>query len=337
MMRSMTEPLRGTETQPFWLRRLAVMAMLAVAGAACAQSDYPTKPIRWIVPFGPGGGADLLSRMIGQRLSDVLGQPIIVDNRSGAAGNIGVSLAARAPADGYTVVFGYVGTFGINPNMYRNLAWDPVRDFAPIVQMSSVMNVLVAQPGSPIRSVKELIALAKAKPGGLSYGSAGSGSLPHLAAELFKSMTATDLLHVPFKSGGEANIGLLSGQVDLVFADPLVSIPHIKAGRLRALAVSTLKRVPQLPDVPTMIEAGVPGYEVVSWNGILAPAGTPRSIIDRLNREIVKIIQIPEVHQRMASQGYEPVVGTPEQFGALIKAELAKWAKVVKVSGARID
>lgn len=300
-----------------------------------AQS-YPTKSIRWIVAFPPGGGADVLSRMLSPRISEALGQQIIIDNRGGAAGNIGAEIAAKSPPDGYTILFAYSGTHSINPNIYSHMPFKE-SDFAPIIWTASVPQVLVVHPSVPVKNVRELIALAKAHPDQLIYGSTGSGAINHLAGELFKMMTGVKMIHVPYKGGGPAAIALLSGEVSLVFAEPATIVQHIKSGKVRALAVTTPKRSLGLPDLPTIAESGVPGYDVTSWNGMLAPAGTPHEIISRLNAEFNKAISVPDMRARMIENGYEPVGGEPERFGELIHSEIAKWAKVVKASGMKVD
>src|SRR5512146_98735 len=301
------------------------LTSLLGGGPALAQGAYPAKPIRWIVPWPPGGGADVLSRMLSPGLSEALRQQIIVDNRGGAAGNIGAEMAAKAPPDGYTIVFAYSGTHAINPSIYRNLPFKE-SDFAPIIWLSAVPQVVVVHPSVPVKTIKDLIALAKAKPGKLTYGSSGSGAINHLAGELFKSMTGTNIIHVPYKGGGPAAVALLSGEIDMIMGEPASLVPYIKAGRLRAIAVTSAKRSLGMPDLPTVAESGVPGYDVTSWNGMLAPAGTPAAIIKRLNAELNKIISVPDMRSRMLTNGYEPVGGPPEKFGELIHSEILKWA-----------
>ena len=310
-------------------------ALCACAGLAGAQA-YPNKTIRYIVPWPPGGGADVLSRIVSPRLAEALGQQVVIDNRGGAAGNIGAELAAKSPADGYTIVFAYAGTHAINPSIYSKM---PFResDFAPIIWMAEVPQVLVVHPSLPVKSVKEVIALAKAKPDQLSYGSSGSGAMNHLTGALFTMMTNTRLVHVPYKGGGPAAIALLSGEISMIFGEPATVVQQIKAGKVRAIAVTSAKRALALPDLPTVAESGVPGYEVTSWNGILAPAGTPREIVARLNGELNKIIAAPDMKSRMIDNGFEPVGGTPEKFAEKIRAEIAKWAPVVKTAGVKVD
>ncbi|MCC7080467.1 MAG: tripartite tricarboxylate transporter substrate binding protein [Burkholderiales bacterium] len=318
---------------------LVVLAAAALngpfAGHALAQS-YPSKPIRFIVPWPPGGGADIMSRTINQPLGEALGQQVIIDNRGGAAGNIGAELAAKSPPDGYTIVFAYSGTHSINPHIYRKMPFKQ-SDFAPVIQLASVPQVVVVHPSLPVKSIRDLIAVAKARPGQLTYASSGNGAINHLAGELFKMKTGTDIVHVPYKGGGPAAVALLSGEVAMIFGEPASMMGYLKAGKLRAIAVTSAKRALSLPQLPTVAEAGVPGFDVTSWNGILVPAGTPPEIIARLNSELNKIIAAPAMRTRLIGLGYEPVGGPPEKFGALITSELAKWAPVVKAANIRVD
>src|ERR1035437_7824699 len=317
------------------LSTVLVMLLAVCAGTAFAQ-DFPHKTIRYIVPWPPGGGADVLARMLSPRLSEALGQQIVIDNRGGAAGNIGAELAAKSPPDGYTIVFAYSGTHAINPSIYSKMLFKE-SDFAPIIWLSSVPQVIVVHPSLPVTTVKELIALAKAKPGQLSYGSSGSGAINHLAGELFNMMAGTRLIHVPYKGGGPAAIALLSGEITLILGEPASIVQHVKAGKLRSIAVTSARHALAMPELPTVAEAGVPGYEVTSWNGILIPAGAPADVIKRLHGELNKIISAPDMHARMMELGYEPVGGPPEKFGEHIRAEIAKWAPVVKAAGVRVD
>lgn len=322
-----------------WKSRFALASLFALpvlaAGPALAQV-YPSKPVRFIVPWPPGGGADIMSRLVNQPLGDALGQQVIIDNRGGAAGNIGAELAAKSPPDGYTIVFAYSGTHSINPHIYRRMPFK-TSDLAPIVQLASVPQLVVVHPSLPVKSVRELVALVKTKPDQLSYASSGNGAINHLAGELFKMKTGSQIVHVPYKGGGPAAVALLSGEVGMIFGEPASMMGYLKAGKLRALAVTSGKRALSLPELPTMAEAGVPGYDVTSWNGILAPAGTPAPIIDRLNAELNKIIAAPAMRDRMIGLGYEPVGGTPDAFGKFIQSELGKWAPVVKAANVRID
>ncbi len=315
----------------------AAMAVMLAAGAAGAGAQgYPGKTIRFIVPWPPGGGADVLSRIVSPKLAEALGQQVVIDNRGGAAGNIGAELAAKSPPDGYTIVFAYAGTHAINPSIYSKMPFKE-SDFAPIIWTAEVPQVLVVHPSLPVKTVKEVIALAKAKPDQLTYGSSGSGAMNHLTGALFTEMTKTKIVHVPYKGGGPAAIALLSGEISMIFGEPASVVQQIKAGKLRAIAVTSAKHALALPDLPTVAESGVPGYEVTSWNAILAPAGTPKDIITRLNAEFNKIIAAPDMRQRLIDNGFEPVGGTPEKCGEKIRAEIAKWAPVVKAAGVKVD
>jgi tripartite-type tricarboxylate transporter receptor subunit TctC len=275
--------------------------------------------------------------VIGQALNKELGQPVVVENRAGAGGNIGAQLAARAPADGYTLFMGTVGTHAINQSLYRKLPFDPIKDFAPLTRVAMVPNLLVANPGKPYKNVKELIAYAKANPGKVNFGSSGSGSSIHLSGELFKALAKVDMVHVPYKGSAPAVAELLAGQIDIMFDNMPSAIQHVRAGKLRPLAVTTAKRSPELPNVPTIAEAGVPGYEATSWFGMFAPAGTPATVVTRLNTALVKVLADPEVKKKLAEQGAQPYSEKPEQFAAFIRGETAKWSKVVQESGAIVD
>ena len=319
------------------LTATVINAMLACcAGIATAQT-YPAKPVRLVVPFTPGGSTDILARLVGQKLGEAFNQQFIIENRPGAGGNIGVEIVARSPADGYTLVFGHIGTFGVNPSLYPKLPYDPIRDFQPITLFAKVANLMAVNPSLPVRSVKELIALAKARPGALDYGSGGSGSAAHLATEYFKLLSKTDIQHIPYKGAAPAITDLIAGQISMAITGVPPLLPHVKASKLRALAVGTATRLPLLPELPTIAEAGVPGYEATQWFGVLAPAAMPKEVVARPNAEIIKVLQRPEVRERLASEAAEPVGNTPEQFQAFIKAEIARWAPVVKASGARPD
>jgi tripartite-type tricarboxylate transporter receptor subunit TctC len=312
-----------------------VMLCTLVAGMALAQ-PYPAKPIRLVIPYPPGGGTDTISRPLAQRLSENIGQQVIIDNRGGAAGNVGMEVAARAAPDGYTIVIGLTAQLAVNVSLFKKLPYDPVRDYEPVTLLGSGAYLLIVHPSLPVRSVKELVALARVRPGELTYGSAGNGSGAHLATELLKTMTGIKLLHVPYKGGGPALVDLIAGQVQVLFATHLTSWPHIQGGRVRALAVSTAKRATGL-DLPTMAEAGVPGYDSGVWYGILAPAGTPREVIARLNTEIVRVLNQPDYRKQLVTNSIEPIGSSPEELGRFIKSEIAKYAKVVKDAGLRID
>ena len=316
-------------------RYAAVAAGCLLAATGYAQ-NYPVKPIRFLVGFPPGGTSDILARTIGQKLGEAVGQQVVIDNRPGAGGNIGAEAAAKSAPDGYTI-FMSTTSQAISASLYSKLNYDLVRDFAPITQAVNYTNLLVVHPSLPVRSVKELIALAKARPGELNYGTAGNGTPPHMTGELFNSYTGVKLQHVPYKGGAPAIADLLGGQITIMFDNVPPLLPHVQAGKMRPLAVTSLKRISVLRDVPTLDEAGLKGFDSVAWNGVLAPAGTPKEIVARLNSEILRILSLPDVRERLSSQGADPVGGTPEQFAALIRSEIQKWAKVVKDSGAKVD
>jgi tripartite-type tricarboxylate transporter receptor subunit TctC len=319
------------------LKRWALAVLLAaVATGACAQG-YPTKPIRIVVPFPAGGATDLLARAAAQKLTDAWGQPVVVDNRPGAGGNIGSELVAKAAPDGYTLEMGTVGTHAINASLYAKMPYDHVKDFAPVILVASVPNVLVVNPAVPVNSVQELIAYAKANPGKLNFASSGSGTSIHLSGELFKVMAGVQMAHIPYKGSAPALQDLIGGQVQLMFDNLPPSLPQIKGGKLRALAVTSAVRAPALPDVPTVAEAGLPGFEASSWFGILAPAGTPPDIIAKLNAEIAKWLASPEAKEKMLALGANAAGGSPEDFAKHIATETVKWQKVVKASGAKVD
>ena len=315
---------------------LAAMVSFTASFGVCAQ-NYPAKPIRFIVPFAPGGGTDLLGRTIAQKLNEAWGQTVVVDNRAGGGGNIGTDMVAKSAPDGYTLVMGYVGNLAINPFLFRSLPYDSVRDFAPITLAATAPNVLVAHPSVPAKSVKELVALVKSKPGGLNYASAGNGTVGHMVAELFKTVTETNIIHIPYKGNGPAISDMLGGQVQLMFSAPATVLQHVKSGRLRALATAGSKRAAGLEDVPTFAETGYPTVEASAWYGVLAPANTPQLIVAKLHDEIVRILQTPDVKERFATHGYDAVTCTPQEFAQIIKNDLDKWQKVVKASGARVD
>ncbi|WP_295856814.1 tripartite tricarboxylate transporter substrate binding protein [uncultured Xylophilus sp.] len=318
------------------LGALAAAAVLAAPAAAWAQA-YPSKTITIVVPFAAGGTTDILARVIGQALGTELGQPVVVDNRLGAGGNVGGQFAARAAADGYTLFMGTVGTHAINQSLYPKMPFDPIKDFAPISRVANVPNVLVANPQQPFKTVKELIAYAKANPGKVNFGSSGNGSSIHLSGELFKTMAQVDMVHVPYKGSAPAVNDLLGNQIGIMFDNLPSSLPHIRAGKLRPIAVTTAKRSPELPDVPTIAEAGVPGYEATSWFGLFAPAGTPAPVIERIDTALIKVLGTAELKKKLSEQGAEPYAEKPAQFAAFIQAETAKWGKVVKASGATVD
>ncbi len=320
------------------LSALVTVAALVLAPVAGAQAPaYPAKPIRLVVPFPPGGATDILARAVAQKLTEAWGQQVLVDNRPGAGGNIGSELVAKAAPDGYTLEMGTVGTHAINASLYAKMPYDHVKDFVPVILVAGVPNVLVVHPSVPVNTVAELIAYAKANPGKLNFASSGSGTSIHLSGELFKVMAGVQMTHVPYKGSAPAMQDLLGGQVQLMFDNLPPSLPQIKAGKLRALAVTSATRAPALPDTPTVAEAGLPGFEASSWFGILAPAGTPPAIVAKLNAEIARWLATPEAKEKMLALGANAVGGTPEDFARHIAAETAKWAKVVRDSGAKVD
>jgi tripartite-type tricarboxylate transporter receptor subunit TctC len=318
----------------FHVLKTCALAALAVSASAQAQI-YPAKPIRMIVAYPPGGGTDIVGRMLAQKLTETLGRSVVVENRGGASGNIGTELAARAAPDGYTILMGNVAPNAINVSLFKSLPFDPVADFAPVSLVASTPNILVVHPSTPVRAVKALIALAKAKPGTLNFASAGVGSSSHLAGELFRVLAGADIVHVPYKGAGPAMVDVLSGQVQLYFATMPAAMPHVKSGKLAPVAVTSVARSQALPELPTIAESGVPGYEASTWYGVLAPAHTPGAAVARLHENIVRILAVPETRERLADQGFEPVGSSPEEFGAYIKSEIAKWGKVIGDAGIR--
>jgi tripartite-type tricarboxylate transporter receptor subunit TctC len=317
-------------------KKAVLLACLLVATAANAQDVYPSRPLRLILPFPPGGGTDILGRLLAERLSANLGQPVVTENRGGAGGNVGAEAAAKSPPDGYTIVL-VAPSLAISPTLYSKLNYDPVKDFAPISLVATVPNVMITHPGVGAQTLQEFIALAIARPGAMNFGSGGSGTSNHLAGELFNVVAGTKLVHVPYKGVNLAMQDLLAGNVHLVFIGIPAAAPHIKAGKLRALALLAAHRSSTLPDVPTAAEAGLPNFEVTTWYGILAPAGTPRPIVNRLNSELTKIMHAPDLKERLAAMATEPLTSTPEEFAAYIKREIAKWGDVVRKAGLKAD
>ena len=312
------------------------MLVAACVSAAFAQ-PFPNKPIRIVVPFPAGGTTDVLARAAAQKLSDTLGQPAVVDNRPGAGGNIGAELVAKSPPDGYTLLMGTVGTHAINPALYPKMPYDHIRDFAPVILVAGVPNVLVVNPALPVNSVSELVAYARANPGKLNFASSGSGTSIHLSGELFKTAAGLSMTHVPYKGSAPALMDLIGGQVQLMFDNLPSALPQIRAGKLKALAVTSRERAPALPDVPTIAESGFPGFEASSWFGLLAPAGTPPPVIATINAEVAKWLASLDAKEKLLAQGANAAGGTPEDFARHIAAETAKWQKVVKESGAKVD
>ena len=315
----------------------SVFAVLALCGCSSAfAQSYPTKPIRMIVAYPPGGGTDIVGRMMAQKMSENFAQTVVIDNRGGAAGSIGSEIVAKSAPDGYTILMGNVAPNAINVSLYAKLGYDPVRDFEPVSLVASTPNILVVHPTLAVKTVSDLIALAKAKPGTLNYPSAGLGSSSHLAGELLDSIAGVKMVHIPYKGGGPALTDLLGGQMQLMFATMPAAMPHVRSGKLRAVAVTSAKRSQAMPELPTIGET-LKGYEASTWYGVLAPARTPRPIVTKLHGEIVKILGVAETRDKLLLQGFEPVGGTPAEFGAYIKSEIEKWGKVVKAAGIRAE
>jgi len=316
--------------------RAALLLTALLAAGDCAAQDYPSRPVRMVVPFAPGGSTDVLARIVGQKLTERSGQPVIIENRAGAGGNIGAEQVAKSAPDGYTLLLGGV-PHAISASLYSKLPYDLARDLAAIAEVASFPSAIVLHPSLPANSVKELIALARARPGQLSFGSAGNGSPNHLSLELFQTMAGVRMVHVPYKGSGQLVGDLLAGQVQLASMGLPVAVPHVQSGKLRAIAVTGAARSPLLPEVPTVSEAGLPGFEVTSWYGVFAPAGLPADIVAKLNSEIGSAVTAAEVKERLAALGAEPSVKSPDQFGRYVRQEITKWAKVVKDSGAKAE
>jgi tripartite-type tricarboxylate transporter receptor subunit TctC len=318
------------------LCKVAVAALLAMTTSAVIGQTYPSRPIRFIVPFAPGGGNDVIARLIGVKLAEAWGQQVVVDNRAGAGGNIAAEMVARSAPDGYTI-FMFNSANAIAPSLYKGLAYDPVRDFEPVILLATSPFALVVHPSTPAQSIKELIALAKATPRGLTYASGGNGSATHLAAEQFRQMAGIEMVHVPYKGAAPAFVDLIAGQVTLYFSSIPPALPHIKSGRVRALGLSSGQRSALLPELPTLAEAGVPGYESAVSYGIVVPARTPAEIVRKLNAEVRRILSDAETRSRLGNQGADVADGSPQDYGRYMKAEIAKWVKVIKASGAKVD
>ncbi|MGZ5124238.1 MAG: tripartite tricarboxylate transporter substrate binding protein [Burkholderiales bacterium] len=320
---------------------LSLAALIATSAAAqptkeTAAALYPDKPIRLIVPFTPAGTADIFARAVGQKLGERWNQQVVIDNRAGSAGIIGSEIAAKAPPDGHTLMIGITANIAINPALYAKLPYDANRDFAPVTLIAKAPYLMVITPALPVKSVQDFIAFAKSRPGQMNYASTGSGSAGHLTAELFASMAGVKLVHIPYKTSAAHVVDMISGQVQLMFSGIVSAQPHIQSGKLRAIGITGAQRSPLMPELRTVSESGVRGFEVVGWYGVFAPAGTPHAIVGKLNAEIVRILKLPEVGERLASEGAELSGNTPEEFGAYVKTEQAKWAKVVRISGARV-
>lgn len=316
--------------------RSAAVVLLCMAAPVALAQAWPARPIRYVVPFPPAGATDILARLLSEKLIRALKQPVIVENRAGAAGAVGTELVAKSPPDGYTILMATVAQ-SISETLYAKQPFSFARDFVPVALVARVPNVMEVHPSMPVKTVKEFIALAKSRPGQINYASSGSGTSIHMSAELFKMLTGVNILHVPYKGSGPALIGLLSGEVSVMFDNLTPSMGYIRSGRLRPIAITTATRYPGLPDLPTVAESGVPGYEASSWFGVVVPVGTPREIVMRLNTELNRALNLPDMRERFAEQGAIPAPGTPEDFGAWIRAEIAKWAKVVKASGAKLE
>ena len=315
--------------------RLAVALLALATGPALAQT-WPAKPVRWISPFAPGGGADITSRAIGLKLSEYWGQQVVIDNRGGAGGNIGTELAAKSPPDGYTILLGTVGAMAVNPSLFSRLPFDPVKDFVAVTQAAEALNALVVHPSLPAKNVKEFIALAKRRPGELHYGSSGQGAADHLSGELFDRLTGTKMVHVPYKGGAPAMLDLMAGNVQLIFATIATSAGNIKAGKIRALGLTGKTKYELMPELP-LISQTVPGFEAVNWYGVFLPAGTPKPVVDKVHADVLKALQHPDTKKRMLDSGIVAVWSTPDQFLAFQKAEIQKWAKVIKDANIRIE
>ena len=321
------------------MRRILAILLAAAAWAAffpaARAQGYPAKPIRMVVPFAAGGPTDVYARAVGQELGRLLGQPLVVDNKPGAGGNLGADMVAKSAPDGYTLVLGAVGAFAVNMTLYPKMPYDVLRDFAPVSLITIVPMMLVVHPAVAVKTPQELVELARAQPGKLSYGSAGSGTSVHMASEMFKAMTGIDMVHVPYKGTAPAVADLMGGQIQLMFSDATTAIPHVKSGKLRAVAVT--RRVEAMPELPTFAERGYPAYDPGVWYGVFAPAGTPRDVMLKLNGAIAKSLQVREVRERLEGLGAQPTSNSPEEFAEFVRAEIARWAKVVKASGARVD
>ena len=318
-------------------RRAVLMLAAAILALHATADVYPSKPIRFVVAFPPGGGTDIIARSIAHKLAERLSQQVLVDNRPGAGGNIGTDIVAKSAPDGYTMLMGSAGPLAINASLFERMPFDPIHDLAPVTLAATTPNVLVVHPSLEVKSARELIALARARPGRINFASSGFGTPAQLAGELFNSMAGVKLVHVPYKGAAPALADLLAGQVQVMFSTMPPALPHVRDGRLRALAVTSLRRSPAAPDLPTVDEAALPGFEANTWHGVVLPAGAPTAIVSKLNREIVAILHLPDVVERLAGQGAETLGSTPEEFGAYIRSETAKWAKVVRESGAKAE
>jgi tripartite-type tricarboxylate transporter receptor subunit TctC len=330
-------PNNSTTPRRQWLKTMLAASLAVSAGTAFAQSTYPSKPIRLVVPFATGGVTDTSGRLIAEQLSKRLGQQVIVDNKPGASGNIGTQMVAAAEPDGYTLLLGFDGTLVINPHVFPKVGFDTAKDFAPIGKIGDAILILVSHPGVPAKTLKEVIALSKTQSGGLSYGTSGTGGTPHIAGELLKQRTGANLTHIPYKGGGQAMTDLLGGTIPLVYTAVAGAIQHVKSGKLHAVAVSSAQRAPSMPDVPTFIEAGVPDFDINSWVGLLAPAKTPRAIVDKLNTELNVVLNDPAVRERLNTLGIAASPGGPEKFGRDLSRDLSRYATVVKAANIKVE
>ena len=318
-----------------WIGLACAVACVAASGLAMAQ-DYPNKPVKLVVPYPPGGPTDIVARVVAQKLQEQMGQPFVIDNKPGAGANTGAEAVARSTPDGYTLLVAPTA-HAINPSLFSKLSYQLLKDLAPVSQLTSGPLVIVANPALPAQNIQELIALAKGKSGGLNFGSSGNGQSTHLSAELFSAMAGIKMSHVPYKGSAPALTDVMAGQTDLMFDTMLSAMPHVKAGKLKAVAITSSQRSPVAPHLPTVAESGLPGYEAIAWNGLLAPAGTPKEVVARLNAELKKVLENPDVRQRFEAQGFAASWNSPATFGSFLQAEVDKWAKVVQVSGAKID
>lgn len=328
---------KGNFVNKQFILRAGISAVLCISSIAAYGQAYPVKPIRMVVPSAPGSGPELIARLVAQKLTEALGRAVVTDPRPGAGGSLGAEIAAKSPPDGYTLIMGSAGSHSVNTALYPKLPYDAVRDFAPIVLVSSAPNILIVHPSLPVKSAKDLIAIARSRPGDLTFGSGGNGSTAHLSGELFRTMAKVKMVHVPFKGAPSAVLGVITGEISLAILNLPPALPHVRSGKLKGLGVSTIKRSSAVPDLPTIAESGLPGYDAGTWYGLLAPAGTPGEIIARLNAETVKILRTDDMKKRMLAEGGEIVGGTPEDFAAVIKRDIEKWTKVVAASGARAD
>ena len=333
----MIRPISSNTTTIRWSQACVLVTLLAAAPAFAQAPVYPNRPIRFVVPFAPGGNADTVSRTAGQKVAEAIGQQVVIDNRSGANGNIGMEIVARAAPDGYTIVLGYIANVAIAPSLVSKLPYDSVKDYAPITLLATAPNIIVVHATVPARTLKELIVLSKAKPKSINFSSAGVASVGHLTGELFNTVAGSDFQHVPYKGSAQGVIDLVAGQIQMLIGGMSSVMPHIKAGRLRAIAVTGAQRSPAAPDVMTVAESLLPGFEATAWYGALAPVGTPREVVTRLHSEFAKALALPEVKQRLENLGYQIVASPPDVFASYIKSEISKWAKVVKASGAKAE